>query len=743
MNNLCKLAIEHGGSVNFLTIPSQDSEGLGLTNPSIYHVPDTGQLLLNLRHVQYALYHSEGKQQYQTPWGPLAYLNPEDDITLRTTNYLCELDKNTLSVNFHYKVDTSTLDVEPLWEFIGLEDARLVHWGNHLCLSGVRRDTTTNGEGRMEISEVFAGREISRRRLQPPSQSYCEKNWMPVLDQPYTYVKWTSPTEVVRVIEGTDNTETIALVEQTVKFPRDIRGGSQVIPYKDFYVALTHEVDLYSSEQGKKDAQYYHRFIVWDKDWNIVHHSREFKFLTAQIEFSCGMAYVDGNFIIPFGFQDSTAFVVKLPESVFLALTGLSETEMSNSSSKVGLSSSTPTLILDIVNNPFYGENNFRLGEYYYKEGHFASAMSFYLRAAEFGLIEAKVYEALVMVPKCLAKLGRRHATEIGLYQNAIAYQPHRPEAHLAASEFYERVKDWSRSYGHAASAVAFNSSAVAGTKNLEYSNAGAIFQKAVAAWWIGKGSEARELLHLLADNIKMVPKKYHEALQRNITSLGSGPDPFLKYVKAYHSKLRQNFPGSENIDENFSQTYQDMFVLTMLKGKTDGRYFEIGAADPFKGSNTALLERLGWTGQSVEILEHEVEKFRKLRKNPIIHADATQLNYNEILSGHYDYLQVDCEPPTISLKILKMLPWDTCTFGVITFEHDHYADVSRKIRKESRDFLSSKGYVLVAPNIAPDNKSAYEDWWVHPDHVDPEILERMKIESENALNAEKYMLFL
>ena len=185
------------------------------------------------------------------------------------------------------------------------------------------------------------------------------------------------------------------------------------------------------------------------------------------------------------------------------------------------------------------------------------------------------------------------------------------------------------------------------------------------------------------------------------------------------------------------------MFVLTMLKGKTDGRYFEIGAADPFKGSNTALLEKLGWTGQSVEILEHEVEKFRKLRKNPIIHADATQLDYSEILSGHYDYLQVDCEPPTISLKILKMLPWDTCTFGVTTFEHDHYADVSRKIRKESRDFLSSKGYVLVAPNIAPDNKSAYEDWWVHPDHVDLEILERMKIESENALNAEKYMLFL
>lgn len=745
MNNLCKLALQRGGSMNYLTIPSSDSQGLGLTNPSILYLAETNELVLNLRHVQYALYHSEGKQQYQTVWGPLAYLNPEDDVTLRTTNYLCDIDKNTLAVNFHQKVDTSAFDVEPLWEFIGLEDARLVKWNHHLALSGVRRDTTTNGEGRMEISEVIGSKEISRLRVQPPSQSYCEKNWMPVLDQPNTYVKWTSPTEVVRIIEGTDKTETIHLVEQDVTFPRDIRGGSQVIPYGDMYIALTHEVDLCTSEQGKKDAQYYHRFIVWDKNWKIIHHSDAFKFLTAQIEFSCGLAYVDGNFIIPFGFQDSTAFILKLPEEVLLEMVGIKELteEERLSTSKKSLSSSTPTMLLDIVDNPFEAEHNFRLAQYYYKEGHFASAMSFYLRAAEFGLVEAKVYEALLMVPKCLSRMGRRAVTELGLWHNALAYQPHRPEAHLCLSEYYERAKDWSKSYAHACSAVAFSSSAVVGTKNLEYSQAGAIFQKAVAAWWIGKGKEARELFHLLADNLKMVPERYHAALQANITSLGSGPHPFLKYVKAYHGKLKQQFPGSENIDENYSQTYQDMFALTMTEGKTNGRYFEIGAADPFKGSNTALLEKLGWSGTSVEILEEEVNKFRRYRKNPVIHADATQLDYAEIMDGHYDYLQVDCEPPATSLKILKMLPFDKCTFGVITFEHDFYADLSKKIRKESRDFLKSKGYVLVAPDIAPDNKSSYEDWWVHPEHVSQEMIDKMSTSTQGVTNAERYMLFL
>ncbi len=747
MNNLCKLALQRGGSVNFLTIPSTESGGLGLTNPSILHFSLNNKLLLNLRHVQYALYHSEGKQQYQTMWGPLAYLNPEDDVTLRTTNYLCELDTNTLAVNFHQKVDTSLLDVKPMWEFIGLEDARLVQWGAYIGLSGVRRDTTTNGEGRMEISEYAGGKEITRRRLQPPTPSYCEKNWMPVLDQPYTYVKWTTPTEVVRVIEGTDNTETIHLVEQDVKFPRDIRGGSQVIAYRDMYIALTHEVDLYNSEQGRKDAQYYHRFIVWDKDWKIIHHSDAFKFLTGQIEFSCGMTYVDGNFIIPFGFQDSTAFVLKVPESVVLEMTGIETVteQESLSTSKERLSSSTPTLILDIVENPFDGEANFRLAEYYFKEGHYASAMSFYLRSAEFGIIEAKVYESLLMVPMCLSKLGRRQTTELGLWQNALAYQPHRPEAHFCLAEYYERNKDWTKSYAHACSAVAFSSSAVVASANIGYTPAGAIFQKAVAAWWVGKGKESRELFHLLADNQKIVPERYLQSIQANITSLGSGPDPFLKYVKGYYPKLRLKFEGSENIDENYSQTYQDMFVLSMLNGRTNGTYLEIGAADPFKGSNSALLEKLGWTGTSVEILAHEVDKFKAQRSNEIILADATTLDYKKLLKErgltHVDYLQVDCEPPLVSMQILEMMPFDTCTFGVITFEHDYYADMTKSIRERSREFLRSKGYVLVVSNVSPDSKSPYEDWWVHPNHVDAEILEIMRMDDDSVHHAERYML--
>ena len=45
-------------------------------------------------------------------------------------------------------------------------------------------------------------------------------------------------------------------------------------------------------------------------------------------------------------------------------------------------------------------------------------------------------------------------------------------------------------------------------------------------------------------------------------------------------NKLIHSFSGQTKILENYSQAYQDLFVLSMLDGKTNGRYVEIGAYD-------------------------------------------------------------------------------------------------------------------------------------------------------------------
>jgi predicted GH43/DUF377 family glycosyl hydrolase len=317
IDNFSKLCLDNGGDITPLIIPSDLTNGTGITNPSIFI--DDDKILLNIRNVSYSLYLCENNQKFQTKWGPdyspFCYLHPEDDNTLRTINYLCELGNETFDIKNYKKVDTSKLDVKPIWEFIGLEDARLVKWDNRLFMCGVRRDTKTNGEGRMELSEIVDGVEINRYRIEPPNnpESYCEKNWMPILDKPFHFIKWSNPTEVVKVDIDKLSSKTVYLSENFKQLKRDIRGGSQVIRIGDYYVALTHEVDLWKSKHGKKDGRYYHRFVVWNEKFEIIKVSDEFNFMAAGVEFCCGMTLYKDNVLITFGYQDNASFLLKAP----------------------------------------------------------------------------------------------------------------------------------------------------------------------------------------------------------------------------------------------------------------------------------------------------------------------------------------------------------------------------------------------------------------------------------------------
>ena len=315
-NGLAKPAIAAGGSIQPLIIPA-DLSGTGLMNPSVY--VDGQTILVNLRHVNYTLWHSEHKK-FEHRYGPLQYLHPENDIHLRTWNYMCVLNPD-LTIKQVMNVDTSACDKEPMWEFVGLEDARLMRWDHKLWLTGVRRDTTTHGEGRMELSEITISpdqtKEQRRKRIPAlgDNTSYCEKNWMPVLDQQFTYVKWSNPTEVVKYDINTGQTHTIFADTNRIPGVPDFRGGSQVIPYGDNYIAIVHETNLFNSPAGKKDATYRHRFVMWDRNWKLLAYTDAFSFMNADIEFCCGAAWYDDHLLVTFGFQDNCAFILKIPRT--------------------------------------------------------------------------------------------------------------------------------------------------------------------------------------------------------------------------------------------------------------------------------------------------------------------------------------------------------------------------------------------------------------------------------------------
>lgn len=337
IKNLLKDVLSKQGIIVPLLLPAKETRGTGLMNPSILN--DYGKLLLNVRHVNYTLYHCEKEtgQVFNNRYGPLAYINPENDITLRTWNHLCTLN-NDFSINQHSLVDTSTFDTTPVWEFIGKEDARLFRWNNKLYAVGCRRDaepvhTGVYGESRMDLSEwkVKNGKayEVSRLKLEPPEiegvkVSWCEKNWMPVLDMPWHFIKWTNPTEVVKVDKETGKSEQVYCGKDPIPGIGDLRGGSQVISVGDYRLAIVHEVNLWKNQLQQKEAKYSHRFVVWDKKWNIVKLSDKFSFMDAEIEFCVGMCMYRDQLMIAFGFQDNAAFLVSAPFKAFEEFIGMS-----------------------------------------------------------------------------------------------------------------------------------------------------------------------------------------------------------------------------------------------------------------------------------------------------------------------------------------------------------------------------------------------------------------------------------
>ena len=327
--NLVEKAVSNGGKLAPLVIPVGLTSGTGLMNPSVY-VDHDNEIIVNLRHVNYTLVHAESKQSFPSRYGPLTYLHPEKDQRLVTENYLCRLDSNLQMTNFT-KVEMQVLH-EPIWEFVGLEDARLVQWNDEYYLIGVRRDTTTNGVGRMEYTQLdldkdnWTAKEIHRKRIAAPDKddSYCEKNWMPVVDKPYTFIKWTMPTEIVYSNPFGHDTEQVAL-RHTPAPTKDQRGGSQVIKWGSMYICITHEVDLFKNYLEQKDAIYRHRLVIWDEQFNFVGMSNPFSFLDAQVEFCVGAAQYNGDLLLSFGFQDNAAFVLSVPKIVVddLILEGL------------------------------------------------------------------------------------------------------------------------------------------------------------------------------------------------------------------------------------------------------------------------------------------------------------------------------------------------------------------------------------------------------------------------------------
>jgi hypothetical protein len=183
---------------------------------------------------------------------------------------------------------------------------------------------------------------------------------------------------------------------------------------------------------------------------------------------------------------------------------------------------SIESLVGELSHDPFNPELNFACAQEYQALNQSASAVSFYLRAAEYGHEKHLLitYTSLIKVAQCFEFMNDRQVTVSNCLLQAIAYLPQRAEAYFFMSQFHEKNQQWQEAYTFASLGLgALDSPAL--PADVGYHGKYCLeFQQAVSAWWIGRAEESINLLRKL-DNMELHPV-FANAVKYNLERLNA-----------------------------------------------------------------------------------------------------------------------------------------------------------------------------------------------------------------------------
>jgi hypothetical protein len=197
----------------------------------------------------------------------------------------------------------------------------------------------------------------------------------------------------------------------------------------------------------------------------------------------------------------------------------------------------------EYIQEPKNQINNFRVGKQYEELEQLSAACSFYLRSAEFGEDKLLIYESLIRLFLCLVHQGERTYVSKGILLRAISFMPERPEAIFLLCRLYEQCKEWHESYawariGEQLTGITYDDDKIKGLEinnnigtygsfdhlllitDVEYvGNYVFVFERAIAAWWIGLQEESIKIFKML-DKYQDINILYKNAVKNNLQRL-------------------------------------------------------------------------------------------------------------------------------------------------------------------------------------------------------------------------------
>jgi hypothetical protein len=275
--------------------------GWSTFNPTI--IPDGTGLLAIVRSSNYRI---DDAGRYVIP--------PEDGNAIRTENILCRIDKDG------HAYDRRVI-VPPAYEpngfaVHGLEDCRLRRTARGVSVSATVRDAAPwMGQCRIGVADLDIGeaRLHGLKVLEWEGLGVHEKNWMPL----HGWDGWLyaanhgGQTVTVTADDDMPGVYEVAGRGTAPHLAAGFRGGGQLVPVRDGWLAVVHEVAY--MDDGRR--AYEHRFVWFDASFTLRRWSPLFSFLrTKSIEFAAGLAAIDGRIVVSFGVNDAEAWTATLAE---------------------------------------------------------------------------------------------------------------------------------------------------------------------------------------------------------------------------------------------------------------------------------------------------------------------------------------------------------------------------------------------------------------------------------------------
>ena len=237
---------------------------------------------LNTRYVNYWLY-PNGYYRYSS-----------SDHVIENKNVVCELDADMMPIAASYRIMEDALDL-PHFEKAysrGLEDLRLYEIdGKIKCSATNLNHVDDSGRSRIIVGDycLDTGTICIGVVVQPPTETRCEKNWIPLVkdNTEYFIYKWF-PFEIGR-LHSIENGKQQLVIETswnhtTPMFSR-VRGSSPFVETHKGWVGVVH----FSYESSPR--RYFHILVLLDRNTLLpVSYSNYFVFRNVSIEFCVGFA---------------------------------------------------------------------------------------------------------------------------------------------------------------------------------------------------------------------------------------------------------------------------------------------------------------------------------------------------------------------------------------------------------------------------------------------------------------------